>query len=66
MANKLREYDWVHLHHEDFTGQYGKFYANFSTQPWYVEQQVMYEKKSRELGFGREVASDWFTESIQP
>jgi hypothetical protein len=51
MQNKLRDYDWVHLHHEDFTGQYGKFYANFSTQPWYVEQQVMYEKKARELGF---------------
>lgn len=51
MKNKLREYDWVHLHHEDFTGQYGKFYAQFSAQPWYVEQQVMYEKKSRELGF---------------
>jgi hypothetical protein len=51
MADKLREYDWVHLHHEDFTGQYGKFYANFSTQPWYVEQQVMYEKKAHELGF---------------
>jgi len=51
MSNKLRDYDWVHLHHEDFTGQYGKFYANFSTQPWYVEQQVMYEKKARELGF---------------
>ena len=51
LQNKLYNYDWVHLHHEDFTGQYGKFYANFSTAPWYVEQQAMYEKKARELGF---------------
>ncbi len=51
LDNKLLKYDWLHLHHEDFTGQYGKFYANFSTAPWYVEQQVMYEKKARELGF---------------
>ena len=29
LAGKLGDYDWLHLHHEDFTGQYGKFYANF-------------------------------------
>lgn len=51
LQGKLYEYDWLHLHHEDFTGQYGKFYASFATAPWYVEQQVMYEKKAKELGF---------------
>ena len=51
LADKLPQYDWIHLHHEDFTGQYGKFYASFAAAPWYVEQQVMYERKARELGF---------------
>ncbi len=51
LAGKLVNYDWLHLHHEDFTGQYGKFYASFATAPWYIEQQVMYEKKAKELGF---------------
>jgi hypothetical protein len=51
LQGKLAEYDWLHLHHEDFTGQYGKFYASFASAPWYIEQQVMLEKKARELGF---------------
>jgi hypothetical protein len=51
LAGKLSQYDWLHLHHEDFTGQYGKFYASFATTPWYQEQQIMYEKKAKELGF---------------
>ncbi|HEV8538810.1 MAG TPA: asparagine synthetase B [Bacteroidota bacterium] len=51
VKDSLLQYDWIHLHHEDFTGQYGKFYAQFAAQPWYVEQQVMYEKKAKELGF---------------
>lgn len=51
LSGKLSEYDWLHLHHEDFTGQYGKFYANFRHAQWYVEQQLMYEKEARRLGF---------------
>jgi hypothetical protein len=51
IAGKLSQYDWLHLHHEDFTGQYGKFYSSYSSAPWYVEQQIMYEKKAKELGF---------------
>jgi hypothetical protein len=51
LQGKLAEYDWLHLHHEDFTGQYGKFYASFASASWYIEQQVMLEKKARELGF---------------
>ena len=51
LKDKLLQYDWIHLHHEDFTGQYGKFYYAFSSANWYIEQQAMYEKKARELGF---------------
>jgi len=51
LKGKLAQYDWLHLHHEDFTGQYGKFYASFANAAWYVEQQVTLEKKAHELGF---------------
>ncbi len=51
LSGKLTQYDWLHLHHEDFTGQYGKFYANYRFAPWYIEQQLLYEKEARRLGF---------------
>jgi len=51
LQGKLSEYDWLHLHHEDFTGQYGKFYATHRNAPWYIEQQILYEREARELGF---------------
>lgn len=51
LKGKLLEYDWLHLHHEDFTGQYGKFYSSFSSAPWYIEQQILYERKAKELGY---------------
>ena len=51
LAGKLQEYDWLHLHHEDFTGQYGKFYASFAGAPWYIEQQATLEKEAHKLGF---------------
>ena len=38
IAGKLPLYDWLHLHHEDFTGQYGRFYAQYRNAPWYQEQ----------------------------
>ncbi|WP_372773234.1 hypothetical protein [Mangrovibacterium sp.] len=38
LAGKLVDYDWLHLHHEDFTGQFGKFYANYRSMPWYQEE----------------------------
>lgn len=47
----LSEYDWLHLHHEDFTGQYGKFYKNYHTAPWYIQQQIEYENMAERLGF---------------
>ena len=51
LSGKLAEYDWLHLHHEDFTGQYGKFYANFRNAPWYIEQQMLYEREAKRLGY---------------
>jgi hypothetical protein len=51
MQGKLHEYDWLHLHHEDFTGQYGKFYASFAGASWYIEQQATLEKEAHKLGF---------------
>ncbi len=47
----LSKYDWLHLHHEDFTGQYGKFYASFSNAQWYIDQQIMYEQNAKKNGF---------------
>jgi len=51
ISGKLSKYDWLHLHHEDFTGQYGKFYASYSNAPWYLQQVAMLEQTARELGF---------------
>ncbi len=51
MSGVLPKYDWLHLHHEDFTGQYGKFYGQFSNMPWYVEQVKEAEEMARKLGF---------------
>ncbi|HET9888143.1 MAG TPA: asparagine synthetase B [bacterium] len=53
LAGKLDEYDWVHLHHEDFTGQYGKFYASFHSAAWYQQEQALYEKLAREAGYSK-------------
>lgn len=51
LSDKLAQYDWLHLHHEDFTGQYGRFYASFHTQPWYRENQQRMEALAASLGF---------------
>ena len=51
LRGDLSKYDWLHLHHEDFTGQYGKFYGSFNQAAWYIEQQVTYEKEAAKLGF---------------
>ncbi len=47
----LPKYDWLHLHHEDFTGQYGKFYSSARGQAWYQEQVKIAEKNAKLLGF---------------
>jgi hypothetical protein len=51
LGGVLSRYDWLHLHHEDFTGQYGKFYASFAGASWYQDQQVMLENEARKHGF---------------
>jgi hypothetical protein len=47
----LPKYDWLHLHHEDFTGQHGKFYGSASYQSWYQQQVIQTEKNAKNLGF---------------
>lgn len=51
LTGKLNDYDWLHLHHEDFTGQYGKFYANYGLEPWYLEQKHFHEELASALGY---------------
>ena len=53
LGGALEKYDWLHLHHEDFTGQYGKFWGSFRNQPWYIKQQMEAEKLARELGYSK-------------
>ncbi len=53
LRGDLAKYDWLHLHHEDFTGQYGKFYASFSNAQWYIDQQIMYENNAKKNGFNK-------------
>lgn len=53
MEDQLPKYDWLHLHHEDFTGEYGKFYKNYQHFPWYQEQQREYEETARRHGFSK-------------
>ncbi len=49
----LPKYDWLHLHHEDFTGQYGKFYSSFRNAPWYIQQVADSEEEAKNLGFSK-------------
>lgn len=51
ITGKLPLYDWLHLHHEDFTGQYGKFYSQYRNAPWYIEQVRATEQMAKSLGF---------------
>jgi hypothetical protein len=51
LGGKLKDYDWLHLHHEDFTGQYSKFHASFSNAAWYQKQRLELEALANRLGF---------------
>ncbi len=53
LYGELPKYDWLHLHHEDFTGQYGKFYASYRYAPWYLKQQQEYEESAKKHGFDK-------------
>jgi len=51
LKGDLDNYDWLHLHHEDFTGQYGKFYGSFANAQWYIDQQLLYEQNAKQNGY---------------
>ncbi|UMB62204.1 asparagine synthetase B [Lutibacter sp. A80] len=53
LNEKLLLYEWLHLHHEDFTGQYGKFYGAYKTAPWYIEQKKSAENLAAKLGYSK-------------
>ena len=53
LSNLLPLYDWLHLHHEDFTGQYGKFYASFKNTTWYKDQKSSSEINAKKLGYDK-------------
>ncbi|MBF4488139.1 MULTISPECIES: asparagine synthetase B [unclassified Flavobacterium] len=53
LTDQLLLYDWLHLHHEDFTGQYGKFYAAYKNTPWYIDQKRDAEALAVKLGYGK-------------
>jgi len=53
LGDQLLLYDWLHLHHEDFTGQYGKFYGAFRAAPWYIEAKMNAEAMAHKLGFDK-------------
>jgi hypothetical protein len=53
LDGKLPTYDWLHLHHEDFTGQYGKFWARYRNAAWYIENQKEAEATALSLGFSK-------------
>ena len=51
LGPQLRDFDWLHLHHEDFTGQYSKFYLNYSGAPWLAEMVDRNQRMARQLGY---------------
>ena len=53
LSDQLLLYDWLHLHHEDFTGQYGKFYGAYKNAPWYIEQKRNAEALATKLGYNK-------------
>ncbi len=53
LGDQLILYDWLHLHHEDFTGQYGKFYRAYRSAPWYIEEKKNSEALATKLGYNK-------------
>ena len=53
LTGQLKEYEWLHLHHEDFTGQYGKFYGAYRDAAWYINQKAQFEADARALGYSK-------------
>jgi hypothetical protein len=53
LQDELLLYDWLHLHHEDFTGQYGKFYRAYRSAPWYIQEKKEAESLAKRLGYDK-------------
>ncbi len=53
LAGKLPKYDWLHLHHEDFTGQFGKFWAHYRNHKWYKEEVQRQRQRAKKHGFNK-------------
>jgi len=53
LNDELLLYDWLHLHHEDFTGQYGKFYRAYRSAPWYIQEKKDAEALAESLGYAK-------------
>lgn len=53
LNDALLLYDWLHLHHEDFTGQYGKFYRTYRSAKWYIEEKKSAEILAQKLGYSK-------------
>ena len=53
LGDQLILYDWLHLHHEDFTGQYGKFYRAYRSAPWYIQEKKKAEASAANLGYSK-------------
>ncbi|MBI4651898.1 asparagine synthetase B [Candidatus Desantisbacteria bacterium] len=53
ISGRLSKYDWLHLHHEDFTGQMGKFYSSFRNAPWYINESSRLKAMAKEFGYIR-------------
>jgi hypothetical protein len=53
MYDELPKYDWLHLHHEDFTGQFGKFEKSYRNFPWYIRQKQEFQKSAQKHGFAK-------------
>lgn len=51
LDDSLKIYEWLHLHHEDFTGQFGKFYGSYRAANWYVQDKLRAEASAKSLGF---------------
>ena len=51
LGERLKDFDWLHLHHEDFTGQYSKFFLNYSGAPWLTEMVERNQRMARQLGY---------------
>ncbi|WP_461636687.1 hypothetical protein [Labilibaculum euxinus] len=53
MTGKLSKYDWLHLHHEDFTGQFGKFYTSYRNMKWYKDEVQSNMEMANRYGFSK-------------